>query len=110
MNERDTLFGSQVRTDVLCLIAMLEESYPSELARALEKPVRSIQNVADAFEEMGIVVGIPRGRERRIRLNPRFRAASELKALLERMGDFDSDLQNRAATIRTRPRTKGKPL
>lgn len=110
MNERDTLFGSSVRTEVLCLLAMLEESFPSELARVLGKPVRSIQNVVDAFEDMGLVVGITRGRERRIRLNPRYRAAVELKALLDRLGDFDPRLQELAATVRTRPRTKGKPL
>jgi DNA-binding MarR family transcriptional regulator len=103
------LFGSRTRTTVLVLLAMLEESYPSELARLLDARLYTIQNIIDALESETIIVSRVLGRTRRITLNPRYAAATELRALLAKLGESDIELQKIAATKRARPRRPGKP-
>jgi len=104
------LFGSRTRTSVLILLALLEESYPSELARLLDARPYTIQTMVDALEKEGVVASRTLGRTRRIVLDPRYRAASELRALLQKLAEFEPRLQDIAASKRARPRRKGKPL
>lgn len=104
------VFGTRTRSNVLVLIAMLGESHASELARLLGKRLYTVQNALDTLEQAGLVVGIVEGRERRVRLNARFYARDELRALLDKMAVHESELQRRIAEIRRRPRRSGKPL
>lgn len=97
------LFGSRRRTEVLILLGLLEESYPSELATLLEAPLYSVQRILSDLESQGIVASRQRGRTRLVSLNPRFYAAEELRALLARLGRGESELDALAAGHRARP-------
>jgi DNA-binding MarR family transcriptional regulator len=68
------LFGSPRRTELLILLALLEESYPLELARMLSAKRFSIQTMIDSLELEGVVATRLIGRTRRVSLNPRFYA------------------------------------
>ena len=103
------LFGSRRRTAVLVLLGLLEESYPSELARLLSAPLYSVQTIVDGLESESVIVTRRLGRTRRVQLNPRFVAYKELQSLLWKLGTHDRELQKAAAGKRGRPRRKGKP-
>jgi DNA-binding MarR family transcriptional regulator len=103
------LFGSRRRTSVLVLLALLEESYPSELALLLGARLYSVQTILDSLESEGIIVTRRLGNTRRVQLNPRHVAHQELRALLWKIGENDIEIQKAAAGKRRRPRRKGKP-
>lgn len=107
---RSKIFGSRRRTEVLILVALLEESYPTELARLLKAPLYSVQKVVDALDREGILATRLIGRERRVSINPSYFAGKELLAFLLRLGEAEPELNDAAATVRRRPRRKGKPL
>ncbi|RYD61757.1 MAG: ArsR family transcriptional regulator [Verrucomicrobiaceae bacterium] len=104
------LFGTRTRTDILVLLEMLGESHAAELARLLEIRLSTVQNSLDTLEQAGIAVGVVEGRARRFRLNPRFFAREELKALLEKLGQHDEELKAKVVELRRRPRRAGKAL
>jgi hypothetical protein len=103
------LFGSRRRTTVLVLLGLLEESYPSELAKLLGARLYSVQTILDALESESIIITRRLGQTRRVQLNPRYVAHAELKALLWKLGTHDPELQKAAAGKRGRPRRRGKP-
>jgi len=103
------LFGSRLRSSILIALRLLEESYPSELARVLGAGLQSIQRIVEGLESEGVLVGRPFGRTRRISFNPRYVAHDELRALLWKLGEHDIDLQRALARKRGRPRRAGKP-
>jgi len=105
----EKLFGSKTRTSVLILIALLEESYPTELAQLIGAKLYTIQKICESLESDGIVVSRLFGRTRQVTLNPRYAAAKELHALLWSLGTSRIDLQTAAATKRRRARRPGKP-
>lgn len=94
---------------MLVLLGLIEESYPSELARLLDAKLYSIQTIVDSLESEGVLVTRPLGRTRRVLLNPRFVGYNELRALLWKLGEQDTELQRAAAKRRGRPRRAGKP-
>jgi DNA-binding transcriptional ArsR family regulator len=104
------VFGTRRRTEVLILIALLGETYPSELARQLGAPLFSIQTVVEALERDGIVATRKRGGTRLVTLDPRFYAAKELRKLLLRLAEGEPEIQEASTRRRTRPRRRGKPL
>ena len=104
------LFGTRTRTDVLVLIAHMGETHASEISRLLEISLSTAQNALDSLEAVGVVAGAFEGRARRVRLDPRYFARDELRALLEKMVEHDSELRERVATLRRRPRRAGKSL
>lgn len=104
------LFGSPQRTDILVLLALLGDSYPTEIARLLDGPLRSAQRILEDLEDEGVVASRLLGRTRLVRLNPRFFAARELEVLLLRLGEGDPRLRRVAASRRARPRRGGKEL
>ena len=104
------LFGTRTRTDILCLIYLMEETHASEVARLLDIRLSTAQNAIDSLEQTGVISGALEGRSRRIRLNPRYFAREEVRALLEKMAEGDAELRAKVATIRRRPRRAGKPL
>ena len=104
------LFGSPRRTEVLQLLVLLEETYPAELARLLGATKATILQILESLEVEGIVASRQLGRTRRVTLDPRYFAAAELRALLEKLASGSTSLQRIAAARRTRPRRRGKPL
>jgi hypothetical protein len=46
-----TIFGTKMRTGLLMLVAVLEETYPAELGRYLGSSISSVQRTLDKVEE-----------------------------------------------------------
>lgn len=108
-NRASKLFGSPRRSQVLMLLALLGESYPTELARLLDAPLVSVIKILDGLELDGVVATKMLGRVRRVSLEPRFHAFKALEALLVQLGSADRSIRSAAAKRRGRPRRKGKP-
>ena len=104
------LFGSPRRTEVLVLLALLEESYPAELEQLLGAGKAALAYILDDLEAEGVITSRRLGRTRRIALSPRYFAAKELRALLDKLARGDQRLQSIAAGRRSRPRRRGKEL
>lgn len=103
---RQSIFGSRRRTEVLIILYLLQESYPSELARLLDARLFSIQSILDDLEDQGVVASLRRGRMRMVRLNPRYFAAKELSALLDRFAQAESEIVARSLKRRARPQQR----
>ena len=103
-------FGSGTRTRVLLALRLMGSSYPRELARLLDSAVNGVQGAIRSLERDGLIVGRAVGRTRLFELNPRYFAATELRALVDKLSDADRDLKDRIATLRRRPRRTAKPL
>ena len=104
------LFGSRRRTEVLLLVALLGETYPSEIARLLGARLYSVQAIVEALDRAGVLASRLRGGSRQVSLDPRFFASHELKALLLRLAEAEPGLHKAAASRRSRPRRPTKPL
>jgi DNA-binding MarR family transcriptional regulator len=104
------LFGSRRRTQVLELIALLEESHGSEIARLLGAPLRSVQKIVDALEDEGVLVSRMIGSTRRLSFNRRFHAHDELVRLLQIMAERDPEVVRAAESLRRRPRHRLKAI
>ena len=104
------LFGSRRKTEVLVLVALLGDTYPTEIARLLGAPLYSIQTIVDSLDQEGVLATRLSGNQRRVSLDPRYFAHKEILALLLRLGEAEPKLNEIAANRRTRPRRSGKPL
>jgi len=104
------LFGSPSRSRILTLVALLDQSYPRELARLSDAPLPSVQRIVNDLEREGVVATRIVGRNREVSLNPRFYGADELRSLLLKYAKRDPELERRASALRRRPRRAGKPL
>ena len=107
---RSSPFGGQTRTLVLLALSLVEESFPRELARLLEVPLNGVQQALRGLEIDGLVAARAAGRTRLYRLNPRYFAREELESYLRRLASAETDLVERTAGLRRRPRRTGKPL
>ncbi len=107
---RGKAFGSRRRTQVLLLLAILGDSYVAELARLLGVRPYTITGITDGLEREGLIGSRVLGRQRIYRLEPRYFAARELKALLQKLSEGEPELLASAAELRRRPRRRGKPL
>ncbi len=103
-------FGSGRRTQVLLLLVTLGESYVAEMARLLGVRPNTIRGIVDGLEQEGLIGGRLMGRQRIYRLDPRYFAARELKAMLLKLVEGEPDFLERLAAARRRPRRRGKPL
>jgi len=103
-------FGGQGRTRSLLALQLLEESYPRELARVLAMPLSSVQKALASLELDGLVAGRMVGRTRLYQLNPRYFAAEALRTYLSRLSEPEEVLRTRVASVRRRPRRRGKPM
>lgn len=110
VTEPPRLFGTRRRTQTLELIHLLGETHASELARLLGTPLKTVQRILMAMEDEKLIVGRTVGRERRIRLNDRYFAAAELKALLSVLARRDRETEAAAESLRRRPRERGKEI
>lgn len=106
IQSQQELFGSRRRTEILIMLALLEETYPTELARLLEAALYSVQTILASLEDQGIVASRKRGRMRMVSLDPRYYAFEELGALLRRMARAEPELEAAAASRRLRPMQK----
>ena len=103
-------FGSVTRTRVLLALRLMGSSYPRELARVLGSAVNGVQGAIRSLEADGLIAGRAVGRTRLFELNPRFFAATELRALIDKLASADRGLQDAIAELRRRPRRTAKPL
>jgi DNA-binding transcriptional ArsR family regulator len=103
------LFGSKMRTALLMLVAVLEETYPAELARYLGSSISSVQRTLDKIEEDGLIATRPLV-VRAVTLNPLFPAVKELRALLLRLAEGYPEYQRLKESRRLRPRRRNKRL
>jgi DNA-binding MarR family transcriptional regulator len=103
-------FGSVTRTRLLVALRLMGSSYQRELARVLDVAVNGVQGALRSLERDGLVVGRSAGRTRLFELNPRYFAASEVRALLDKLSQAERDLQDRIALLRRRPRRTAKPV
>jgi sugar-specific transcriptional regulator TrmB len=103
-------FGSQSRTQVLIALRLLTESHARELARLLAVPLYSVQQALKSLEKDGLVAARSVGRTRAFRINPGHFARPELEAYVMRLSEPESELRERIAALRRRPRRTGKPL
>jgi hypothetical protein len=104
------LFGSGIRTRVLLVIALLEQTYPREIARVAGVPVLSAQRIVDDLEGQAILASRLRGKQREVRLNPSYFAYRELRALLLRLALAQPELNEVVEALRLRPRRARKEI
>ncbi len=104
------LFGNPTRTGVLLVLALVDESYPQELARLLGRSLSTVQVAVDRLELDGIVSSRRLGSERRVTLNPRFYAARTLRSFLMELAHQQREIVEAVSEARRRPRRRGKPL
>jgi DNA-binding IclR family transcriptional regulator len=102
------ILGSRRRTEVMILVALLGDTYPTEIARLLQAPLYSAQKIVDSLEREGVVATRLRGGTRWVSLDPRFFAARELRALLLRLAEAEPELRKAAEGRRSRPQRGGK--
>ena len=107
---RSSPFGGQARTLVLLALSLLAESFPRELARLLEVPLNGVQQALRGLEVDGLVAARSAGRTRLYRLNPLYFALQELRDYLKRLAVAETELTERTAQLRKRPRRAGKSL
>lgn len=103
------LFGSKMRTALLMIVAVLEESYPAELARYLGTSIFNVQRAVDKLEDEGLLATRPLV-VRAISLNPTYPAVKELRAFLLRLAEGYPEYQRLKESRRPRPRKRKKPL
>jgi len=104
------LFGTAVRTRVLLVIALLEQSYPREIARVAGTRLISTQRIVTDLEKQGVLASRLQGVQREVRLNRSYFAYAELRALLLRLSNAEPALVREIESMRRRPRRAGKEL
>jgi DNA-binding transcriptional ArsR family regulator len=104
------LFGSCRRTEVLVLIALLGEAYPTEIARLLGAPLYSVQTIVNTLVRDGIVTIRLMGRMRLASLDPDYFAFEELEMLLLRLAEAEPEMREIANRKRSRPRRYRGPI
>lgn len=109
MNKVAKLFGSPQRTRILVAVALLDQTYPRELARVLDLPLLTVQRVLADYESEGFLASRMVGHNRIYSLNPRTYGTADLKALLEKYA-ARTDVPERLETLRRRPRRPGKAI
>ena len=76
----------------------------------LSVALNGVQGALRSLEADGLITSRLVGRTRIFELNPRFFAATELRALLDKLASADRELRDTIAGLRRRPRRAGKPL
>ncbi len=110
LTEPPKLFGTATRTKILVGIALLDESYPRELARVLELPLMSVQRTVNELDREGVTASRLVGVQRQVRLNPRYFALTQLRALLQRLAESMPTERKSIDALRRRPRRAGKAI
>jgi DNA-binding transcriptional ArsR family regulator len=103
------IFGTEMRTRLLLLIAVLDETYPGELAKYAGMSISSIQRTLDLLERENLIAT----RQlvvRTVTLNPTYPAVKELRAYLLRLAEGYPQYLEIRESIRRRPRRRNKAL
>jgi len=103
------LFGTRMRTALLMLTAVLDETYPAEISRYLGSTIPAVQRTLDKLEDEGLIATRQRA-VRTVTLNPNYPAVRELRALLLRLAEGYRQYQTVKESRRTRPRRRRKAL
>jgi DNA-binding transcriptional ArsR family regulator len=103
------LFGSPNRTRILLAIALLGDSYVLQLAELLKLQQSMVFRIVNDFEQDGIVTSRYVGRTRTISLNLRRYGMTDLENFLLKFSK-GTDVEERVAGVRRRPRRRGKAL
>ncbi len=103
------LFGTRMRTALLMLIAVLEQTYPAEISRYLGSTIPAIQKTLDKLEDEGLLA-TRQVAVRTVSLNPQYPAFRELRAFLLRLAEGYEQYRLVKESRRTRPRRRRKPL
>jgi len=107
----DGIFGSEKRGKILLYIYTNGESYPTEIAKAFNFYLNTVQNQLLKMESTGILYSKLKGRVRLFGLNPRYPFKKELDSILEKTLKFiPEEEKEKFYTPRLRPRRTGKPL
>ncbi len=107
----EPLLESTCKEQILLFLFTHGESYPREIARALERNVNAIQYQLIKLEGGGVLYSKLKGRIRLFGFNPRYPFKKEVEALLARALAFvPEDEKERLYAPRLRPRRSGKPL
>lgn len=105
-----SVFGTRARTKVLIALALLDQTYPRELARVTDLSLMTVQRIVGKLEQEGVLSSRRVGVQREVRLNPRAYAVNELRAYLLRLAEADPDVARAVEQLRRRPRRAGKEL
>ena len=103
------IFGSEARTRLLLLIAVLDETYPAELSKYAGMTISSIQRTLDLLERENLIAS----RQlvvRSVSLSPAYPAIKELRAFLLRVAQGYPQYGKIRDSIRRRPRRRKKSL
>jgi hypothetical protein len=103
------IFGTEVRTRLLLLIAVLDETYPAELSKYTGTSISSVQRSLDLLERENLIAT----RQlvvRAVTLNPAYPAVRELRAFLLRVAEGYPQYREIRDSIRRRPRRRTKAL
>ena len=103
------LFGTRMRTALLILVAVLEQTYPAEISRYLGSTIPAVQRTLDKLEDEGLIAS-RRLAVRDVKLNPNYPAFRELRSFLLRLSEGYPQYRLVKESRRTRPRRRGKPL
>jgi hypothetical protein len=104
------LFGTSARTKTLVAVALLNQSYPREIARVADLSLLSVQRIVDDLERQSVLASRIQGVAREVRLNPSYFAYTQLRELLLRLSAGAPDLVGAVEALRRRPRRARKPI
>ena len=74
----------------------------------MKAPLSVVQKGIRSLESDDLIAGRLFGKTRILQLNPRYFAAADVKALLDKLIEADGELRRRVAQLRRRPRRTGK--
>jgi hypothetical protein len=105
------LLGSVNKERVLVYLLARDQGHAREIARFYGSSLSPIQLALEGLEAAGALISRQVGSTREYKLNPRYPAREELKALIQRaLSLYTEESRDRLEVVRTRPRRKGKPL
>lgn len=106
-----SIFGSEKKGKILLYIYLNGESYPTEIARAFNYYLNTVQNQLLNLERDGILYSKLKGNVRLFGLNPRYPFKKELCSILKKALEFiPKEEKEKRYIVRLRPRRTGKPL
>lgn len=105
------LFGSEKKGKILLYLYTNREAYPTEIAKAFNFYLNTVQNQMLNMERDGILYSSLKGKVRLFGINPRYPFKKELEALLEKALKFIPEEEKEKYFVRRlRPRRTGKPF
>lgn len=105
------IFGSENKGKILLYIYTHGEAYPTEITRAFNFYLNTVQNQLLNMERDGLLYSRLKGKVRLFGMNPRYPFKKELESLFEKVLKFIPEKEKEKFYMpRLRPRRTGKPL